>query len=311
MWQTLLAGCLPFTLAGLPTTLPSLASMAFTPVIPAGTAGGGLAATASTVAPDLALGPISHVLSSATAGLNVPESSIPVCAGVPPRILKKIWALEYVDMWELLPESWRVEPAAKGCCWSQRPRRGAITDFPLWTECYASLVAILAVRYPHKTPQLMAYLRTITHAARNFDGPTWATYNMAFRRQAANRKSLDWGVIDSAPYSETFTGRVKSIPHCQFCQLDTHKSEECAFAPESWRGGVHPGAATQERGSGSVDICRLFNKPSGNMCRYRFCRYAHLCAKCCRGSHLAAECGSNSRVGHRSRSPSPKGKPKA
>ncbi len=47
--------------------------------------------------------------------------------------------------------------------WSLRRRvlpvsasqKGCDHRFPLWTECYTSLVAVLAVRYPHKTPQLM------------------------------------------------------------------------------------------------------------------------------------------------------------
>ena len=42
----------------------------------------------------------------------------------------------------------------------------------------------------------MAYLRTITRVSRNFEGTAWASYDMAFRRQAANQRSLDWGVID-------------------------------------------------------------------------------------------------------------------
>ncbi len=70
------------------------------------------------------------------------------------------------------------------------PQKGCNHRFSLWTECYASLMAVLVVRYLHKTPQLMVYLQTITHAAHNFDGPAWATYDMAFWRQAANKKSL-------------------------------------------------------------------------------------------------------------------------
>ena len=57
--------------------------------------------------------------------------AIPGWGSVPPRLTKKIFALEFVDMWELLPESWRLELAEGGCCHSCRPRRGLVTNFPL------------------------------------------------------------------------------------------------------------------------------------------------------------------------------------
>ena len=48
------------------------------------------------------------------------------------------------------------------------------------------------------------YHISITRASRNFEGTAWASYDMVFRRQAANLRSLDWGVIDSALYNEAF-----------------------------------------------------------------------------------------------------------
>ena len=66
-----------------------------------------------------------------------------------------------------------------------------ITDFHIWTECHATMAAILAAQYPDKAPQLFAYLRTITQASHNFDSAAWASSDMAFCRQAANCGSLD------------------------------------------------------------------------------------------------------------------------
>ena len=39
---------------------------------------------------------------------------IPGWGSVPTRLTKKILALEFVDMWELLPESWRLKLAEAG-----------------------------------------------------------------------------------------------------------------------------------------------------------------------------------------------------
>ncbi len=104
MWQTLLTSCSPYP-CRVADHAAKRGTIAFTPVIPAVTAGCGLATTTPTAAPNLASGAISHVLSPPTVDFGVVETPSPGCAGVPPRILKKIWALEYVDMWELLPKS--------------------------------------------------------------------------------------------------------------------------------------------------------------------------------------------------------------
>ena len=60
-----------------------------------------------------------------------------------------------------------------------------IIDFHIWTECYATMSAILAVQQPKP----LNYSRTsgpFTRASRNFDSSVWASYDMAFRRRVAN-----------------------------------------------------------------------------------------------------------------------------
>ena len=65
---------------------------------------------------------------------------LPGFGSVPPRLIKKILTKEYVDIWELLPE---VETEGS-CCHSKRPRRSLVTDINVWTECFATMAAILA-----------------------------------------------------------------------------------------------------------------------------------------------------------------------
>ncbi len=121
---------------------------------------------------------IFHVLASAAALSQTPPtllanpSPIPTPkelqpTGVPglppilPKLAKKICALEYVDMAELLPEAWRQEAdRGESCCHTPRPSRGLITDVTVWAECYATMAALLASHYPGKAPHLLAYLRT-------------------------------------------------------------------------------------------------------------------------------------------------------
>ena len=161
---------------------------------------------------------------------------------------------------------------AESCCRSQRPRRGLVTNLALWTECYAMLVAVLASRFPEKTPHFMAYLRTITRASRNFEGAAWVSYDMAYRRQAANQRSLDWATIDTTLYNEAFTGRARAIPRCHFCLADSHESRDCSFAPEERPSTTRIASQPPFRGCTGVDtvkVCQLFNKLGGSQCRYK------------------------------------------
>ena len=154
---------------------------------------------------------------------------------VPEKIRARILQLEYVEMNELLPESWQFENLATQCCphhlQARTTRKRAITDIALWTECYAALVAILSTRYPQYTPEFMGYQRVIVRAARNFEGAAWVTYDMCYRRKAARCKDLHWSRIDSALYHDAFTGRTRSVPRCTFCLSPHHSSQQCLFAP--------------------------------------------------------------------------------
>ena len=135
-------------------------------------------------------------------------------------------------MREMLPDAWQAPRDDHSCCRATRPRRGGlVTDILLWTEGYAALVAILATAHPDKIPHFMAYLKTITHASRNFDGVAWASYDAAYRRQAAACSFYDWATIDSALYNEAFTGRARIMPRCRYCLSETHQSTDCAYAP--------------------------------------------------------------------------------
>ena len=230
----------------------------------------------------------------------VTSSSVPGLALIPPKLVQRILKGEFVDMYELLPETWRVEEPKDSCCRSVRPKRGLVTDISLWTECYALLVAVLTTKHPDKAPHFMCYLRTIVRASRNFEGTAWASYDAAYRRQAANRHSLDWAIIDPTIYNEAFTGRAQLLPRCRYCLAETHEARDCQYAPRddpplakyprnaSWgtRLSQPPDRASQR----SVDLCELYNSVEGNRCTFKWCRFAHVCAKCKRGPHPAAEC---------------------
>ena len=90
---------------------------------------------------------------------------------------------------------------------------------------------------------------------------------------AAAISSLDWAIVDSALYSEAFTGWARTLPHCRYCLSDTHSSHECLYAPAETsapmpkvpRGAANSGGFRHPRPPGSsadaVELCGLFNRP--------------------------------------------------
>ena len=192
------------------------------------------------------------------------------------------------------------------------------TDILLWLECYASMAALLATRYPNKAAELLAYQRTILCAHRDFEGEAWATYDTCYRRQAAAKKSLDWSQVDFNLYNQTFAGRARIKRRCRFCLSEYHRAADCYYAPDtppahssrSWQeeGPRAPQRSSREFSPGymyqshtprfqsqqvnqSIETCNLFNKPRGNMCRYKDCKFTHLCSnEWCYGLHPASKC---------------------
>ena len=129
----------------------------------------------------------------------------------------------------------------------------------------------------------MVYQRTIVHASRSFSGEGWVTYDMCYRRNAAFRKSLHWSQVDFTLYNETFTGKAKLTPRCKYCISEHHKSHECLYAPQV------VGPSSQGNRSDAPTLCYLYNSRSGNQCRFRNCKFNHICSRC-HGSHPVVAC---------------------
>ena len=156
--------------------------------------------------------------------------------GIPPKLLKKILALEYIDMAELLSENYDyLDEAESPCCShsTRSSRRFPVTNIIVWLDCYASLVSVLCSAYPDKVGQFMMYQKTIILAHRRFAGEGWVMYDSSYRRQASNAKSLDWGQMDGHLWNEIFTGSAKAIARCKICLSEMHSHVDCPQALES------------------------------------------------------------------------------
>ena len=198
-------------------------------------------------------------------------------AGLPARLSRRIVELEFVEISELLPDSWQEETQPLVVFDAQlNPRRlsrkAPVQDISLWIECFSRMAAVLVTRYPDKGPELWAYQASIVRAARNYEGLAWVAYDRQYRREALARKDLNWSATNSRLYNEAFTGRAKAIPRCCHCLSDSHTTAHCTLdATLGTPTQVHPNA-----GSSSGEICRSYN---AGRCQHVRCRYTAMSAR--------------------------------
>ena len=115
---------------------------------------------------------------------------------------------------------------------------------------------------------------------------------MQFRHKAASKKSWNWGEIDLTLYYETFTGRACAKVYCRICLSESHLERTCPLAPppgpmlSTLNNNQFASCPQQERGppapnslhqnSGPVELCGLFNKPTGNERTYHNCKFMYV-----------------------------------
>ena len=188
---------------------------------------------------------------------------------MPEKLTQKIIRLEFVEMRDLMPETWLMEEedSRKNMLSFPRKRAAPVTDILQWLQCFAAMVGVLSRAYPTMVPEFMSYQATIIKCARDFHGPAWAQYDRAYRRQVAQTKDLRWSRLNPTLYSLCFAGKAKRLVVCAHCLSDSHATDQCpenmdlGAALMSWQqGATNP--ATPVGGSSvnlKAKLCFLFN----------------------------------------------------
>ena len=196
---------------------------------------------------------------------------------VPEKIRRKIVNLEFVEMRDLMPESWLRddEEVAKNVLSLPRRKSAPMTNILLWVQCFAGIVGVFSTQYAQVVPELMAYMATIVKCSRDFEGVAWAQYDGAYRRQMAQTKDLRWSRLNPTLFSLCFAGKAKRNIVCSHCLSDNHVSDSCPDNPSrmalQWQIGA--GCPTQQqyhqvpqvqqwKSSKQTKICYMFNKRS-------------------------------------------------
>lgn len=245
-----------------------------------GTLTGSQALTGPTASPRH--GPLSTIMPIVVGRSAQPQpAQYDPTAAVPPKLVKKILDLEFVEMRELVPEAWQDDPQAAPDLSGQRRHvhRPPITDILTWLDCFGRMAAILCTKYPEKATELWAYQSSILRAAKNFEGQSWVSYDRQYRREALSRRDLNWSALDSRLYSEAFTGRAKAVLRCRHCLGEGHVSTACPaspFSPDQFPAHSSRSGAAPKYPEGK-EPCRKYND---GRCTYPYCRYRHVCKEC-------------------------------
>ena len=223
-----------------------------------------------------------------TPQLHAPGPYNPAAA-LPPKMVKRLLALEFVEMSELRADVWPDDPAPTDSSHTpRRPGRPPVINIKTWLECFARMAAVLVSRFPEKAPELWAYQSTILNVAHSYEGATWVAYDQQYRREMLARKDLNWSVPNSRLYNEAFTGRARFMPRCQHCLSEDHGSTGCPQHPNPMVVGWFqppsnlplstlpslppPTLAVSQPKTPGQEVCRNFNN---GRCRFSQCRFLH------------------------------------
>ena len=109
--------------------------------------------------------------------LGEPEQFIiaPSIPAIPGKLVRRIQALEFVDMKDLLPDNIALLEQLEALSGSTQspnqlgpartPRR-KVNSITTWASCFATYVVILAQRHPQQVPDLLGYMRLVLREAR-------------------------------------------------------------------------------------------------------------------------------------------------
>ena len=219
---------------------------------------------------------------------------------VPPKLVERIKAGEFIDMAELLPDrmgtskSFIADESTK-----QKSRRRPVSSIIEWVQCFNTYLAVMCRTCPEKVPDLLAYQMLIIEASIVYEGNAWLGYDRRFRQAAAVNPQMQWSKTDTDLWHLAFTGMVKR-PRCVHCLSLSHKSAHCSWAQDT------PERTVPNSGSWyypQVDpkpyyngICRSWNRDPRPGCSFPNCKFQHICSFCSRiqlntdKSHKAALC---------------------
>lgn len=221
---------------------------------------------------------------------------------VPPRLVKRIQALEFTNMRDLLPDNMalaeRLEALPRGLQQGGTHCQREIDSLLTWACAFLTYVAVVNEAHPDRTRGLIAYMRTLIGEARRNEGFAWKNYDAIFRRNAAAEKETDWTRLDHSLHAACLSGsQLGGGPGrsklCSLCSGSDHTSATCALKsvnqPPTQRPLPHDTAPTHVLSrTPERKVCLSWNR--GKCAFPGACSYAHVCVTCRSPAHPARDC---------------------
>ena len=153
---------------------------------------------------------------------------------IPAKLVRRVQALEFVEMRELLPDNIalaeRMESLPSRAQAAKDAETREITAFPTWVAAFTTYIAIVAEAHPSRVKDMCAYMRLLTREALKYGGRGWATYDAVFRR---NRAGTDtpWDQLDPSLHIAYIISQADTpLAPCTSCNEVDHRMEDCALA---------------------------------------------------------------------------------
>jgi hypothetical protein len=203
------------------------------------------------------------------------------------KIKTKIWAMEYIDMADLIKASPQQE------CTFQFDE-GTLKVVPVqkdklsigqWRQAFDTYISIMgsSPAKAHLMPPMLFYKNSVEVMHFRFKGVAWRTYDEAFRRGIAQPGSqMSWSQTDWNRYMDAYH------KHLQGGGSQSHPFPSRAG---SSRGGFgsqsSPNSKPRSKPSCPKGYCYTFS--DGKKCTRTSCKFTHKCFHC-EGTHYPSTC---------------------
>ena len=160
------------------------------------------------------------------------RSAIPV----PAKLVNKIQALKFVDMWELLSDNIKLLarlPAGSQALQSSSSHQREVPSIQSWVCAFCTYIAIAAEAHPGRVRYLLPYMQNLVRDATRYGGEGWHSYDYIFRSQAAADPTWSWAEPGTSLVLAYMArpGAASGLPACAHCFDVDHSSQSCALAP--------------------------------------------------------------------------------